>query len=101
MEDIGPPKVGTVYTDNASNMKKAWYILGEKHPHLGCYGCLAHGLNLIFSDIFKLNFVFILFAECSSVVKCIKSSHALQAKFVEKQNANTATEALKLYIKTR
>ena len=44
---------GTV-TDNASNMKKSWKLLGEKHSELTCYGCAAHSMNLIFGDLMKL-----------------------------------------------
>ena len=41
-------------TDNASNMKKSWKLLGEKHSELTCYGCAAHSMNLIFGDLMKL-----------------------------------------------
>ena len=43
-----------VVTDNASNMKKAWKLLARKHPELTCYGCAAHSLNLVFSDLLQL-----------------------------------------------
>ena len=65
MDDIGPSKVGVLYTDDALNMKKAWGILEENYPHLNWYGCLAHGLHLIFSDNLKLNSESNLLAECS------------------------------------
>ena len=43
-----------VVTDNASSMKKAWKLLARKHPELTCYGCAAHSLNLVFSDLLQL-----------------------------------------------
>ena len=32
----------------------ATYSIEEKHPTIICYGCAAHGLNLIFCDMIKL-----------------------------------------------
>ena len=43
-----------VVTDNASNMKKAWRLIEEKYPTIIYYECAAHGLNLIFCDMIKL-----------------------------------------------
>ena len=37
-----------VVTYNACNVKKAWRLIEEKYPTIICYGCRAHGLNLIF-----------------------------------------------------
>ena len=41
-------------TDNVSNMKKSWKLLGEKYLELTCYGCAAHSMNLNFGDLMKL-----------------------------------------------
>ena len=41
-------------TDNASNTKKSWKLLGEKYSKLTCYGCAANSINLIFGDLMKL-----------------------------------------------
>ena len=43
-----------VVTDNASNIKKAWRLIKEKYPTIICYGYAAHGLNLIFCNMIKL-----------------------------------------------
>ena len=43
-----------VVTDNASNMKKAWRLIEEKYLTIICCGCAAHGLNLSFCDMTKL-----------------------------------------------
>ena len=41
-------------TDNASNMKKSWKLLGEEYLELTYCGCAAHSMNLIFGDLMKL-----------------------------------------------
>ena len=43
-----------IVADNASNKKKAWKLLARKHLKLTCYGCAAHSLNLVFSDLLQL-----------------------------------------------
>ena len=54
-----------VVTDNASNMKKAWRLIKEKYPTIICYGYAAHGLNLIFCDMIKLE-------NCKNIIKRAK-----------------------------
>ena len=41
-------------TENATNVKKSWKLLGEKYLELTCYGCVAHSKILIFGDLMKL-----------------------------------------------
>ena len=53
-----------VVTDNAINMKKAWRLI-EEYPTIICYGCAAHGLNLIFCEIIKLE-------TCKNIIKRAK-----------------------------
>lgn len=55
LQKIGSGKVFALLTDNASNMKAAWEIIMEKYPHITAIGCAAHGLNLLFNDIMKLD----------------------------------------------
>ena len=54
-----------IVTDNASNMKKAWRLIEEKYPTITCDGCAAHGLNLIFCDMVKLE-------TCKNLIKRAK-----------------------------
>ena len=53
-----------VVTNNASNMKKAWRLI-EKYPTIICYGYAAHGLNLSFCDMIKLE-------TCKNIIKRAK-----------------------------
>ena len=101
VEEIGQKKVVAVCTDNAANMKKAWWLLQQKYQSLECYGCLAHGLNLIFADGLKIAPISGLVAECTAIVKILRNSHLLLAKFREKQKEKQVYFSLKLPIKTR
>lgn len=103
IEEVGPAKVLGVCTDNASNMKKAWSILNEQYPHIICYGCLAHGLNLIFTDIMKLKTLSKTVSQCVALVKHIKYSHKLSATLRQIQQSSKCTSkiVLQLPVKTR
>jgi hypothetical protein len=103
IEEVGQAQatVIAVCTDKAANMKKAWELLKEKYPALNCYGCLAHGLNLIFTDALKIDSLRRVLNQCTSVIKCIKNSHLLLDKFTEKQKSEGCTITLKLPVKTR
>ena len=57
IEEVGPQKVIAVCTDNEANMKKSWQILKHDYNHIVFYGCLAHSLNLIFTDLNKIKSV--------------------------------------------
>lgn len=54
IEEYGAFKFMGLVSDNASNMKSAWGHVTAKFPHISAYGCLAHGLNLLLSDILKI-----------------------------------------------
>ena len=48
IKEIGASKVVGVVTDNAE--KGSWPIIEAAFPHLTCYGCAAHTLNLMLKD---------------------------------------------------
>lgn len=101
IKEVGPQKVFGVVTDNAANMKAAWEIIRNKNENtnLFTYGCIAHTLNLIFSDMKKLTSLKSFLVEAVAVVKAIKNSHKLAAIFKEKQTLNSPS--LKLPVATR
>jgi hypothetical protein len=109
IEDVGAQKVLGICTDNASNMKKAWEIIEERFPHIQTYGCLAHSLNLIFTDVGKIKSFSRMIADCVAVVKHIKNSQKLSALLkVEQEKSCNSTEegstkpqSLKIPVKTR
>ena len=101
VEEIGPMKVLGICTDNAAYMKKAWDILGDQFPNIHIYGCLAHTLHLMFSDISKIKSAETLLSECSNIAKTIKASQKLSALFNKNQNSQKTKQTLKLPVKTR
>ena len=62
--DCGKMVFGVV-TDYACNIKKAWRLTKEIYPTIICHGCAAHGLNLIFCDMIKLE-------TCKNIIKRAK-----------------------------
>ena len=53
-EEVGAEKIIALVTDNATNMRSAWGLIKEEHPHIICFGCGAHGLNLLLKDFMTL-----------------------------------------------
>ena len=96
-------KVIGVCTDNAANMRKAWKLVKDKYPHIQTYGCLAHALNQIFSDLNKIKTAETIQRDCTAIVKTIKISQKLCAllKQHHQQSPQLPQQSLKLPVKTR
>ena len=73
--DCGKMVFGVV-TDNLNNMKKAWRLI-EKYPTIICYECVAHGLNLIFCDMIKLEICKNTIKRAKGVIKELRHKHML------------------------
>ena len=69
--------------------QKLWKLLEIKYAEhfITGYGCAAHVLNLIVKDIANQKIVSDLLKKCSALVKEVKQSHLLSAKFKEIQNS--------------
>ena len=74
-------------TDNASKIE----VIEEKYPTIICYGCAAHGLNLIFCDMIKLE-------TCKNIIKRAKG---VIKEFRHVQKAENVNCTLRLPVKTR
>ena len=90
-----------VVTDNARNMKKAWKLLAWKHPELTCYGCAAHNLNLVFSDLLQLVTSKQVKNQAKIIVKEFISKHMLVDSLKNMQQLENVNTTLKLPVKTR
>lgn len=101
IEEVGPMKVLGVCTDNAANMKKAWQLIQDEFRHIQPYGCLAHTLHLIFTDVTKVKTAGNIERDCCSVVKHIKKSQKLTAILKKHQQDQQQQLSLKLPVKTR
>ena len=90
-----------VVIDNASNMKKAWRLIEEKHPAVICYECTARGLNLIFCDMIKLETCKNILKRAKGVIKEFRHKHMLVDLLNAMQKAENVNCTLKLPVKTR
>ncbi|TMW99406.1 hypothetical protein EJD97_002627 [Solanum chilense] len=54
IERIGPENVLQIITDNASEHVKAGNMMMGAYPHICWTLCIAHCINLIFGDMFKV-----------------------------------------------
>jgi hypothetical protein len=61
--------VNAVVTDNAANMKAAWRIIIAAFFHIICYGCSAHGLNLLMKDLIGISEITLFFNDVKIVAK--------------------------------
>ncbi|XP_076060337.1 uncharacterized protein LOC143036665 [Oratosquilla oratoria] len=103
VEDIGPLKVLGACTDNASNMKKAWELLQLEYPHIKSYSCIAHTLQLIFTDLIKIKSAENIQSDCIKLCKTVKQSQKLTALLNQHQHQSPQGQqhTLKLPVKTR
>ena len=51
LNQIESERLKSLVTDNAANMVAAWKMIKEEFPNVTTYGCLAHGINLLVSDM--------------------------------------------------
>uniref|UniRef100_A0A6P7G723 Uncharacterized protein LOC114338410 isoform X2 n=2 Tax=Diabrotica virgifera virgifera TaxID=50390 RepID=A0A6P7G723_DIAVI len=102
IREIGPRKVFGIVTDNAANMKAAWALIeNDFDNNIFTYGCFAHSLNLIFTDLKNLTSLKSFTAEAVALTKAIRQSHILSAWVKEKQNELKISCSLKLPVPTR
>lgn len=85
VEDVGSQKVFGLCTDYATNMKEAWGLIKQKYPHIQPYGCLVHGLNLIFSDVCKVKSLSEMIADCEVIARSVNNCSELFALFKQHQ----------------
>ena len=90
-----------IVTDNASNMKKVWQLIDEKYPTIICFGYAAHGINLIFCDMIKLETSKNIIKRAKGLIKEFRHKHMLVDMLKAVQKAENVNYTLKLPIKTR
>lgn len=56
LKSVGSNKISAIVSDNASNMVLAKSIIAKEFPHIISLRCIAHHINLLTSDIMKLDF---------------------------------------------
>lgn len=75
IEKIGLDKFAAVVTDNASNCRVARNIVQEKYGHIWDVRCAAHAINLIASDLVKINSIKDFISNCGKITGFFNNSH--------------------------
>ncbi|CAB5360397.1 unnamed protein product [Rhizophagus irregularis] len=102
LTSIGPEKFAAVVSDAESAMQMARRLITEKYTHILSIRCMAHHLNLVSSDIIKLDFAKNTLKKCQSIITFFKTSYRAGAN-LQKDIIQTLTEGggLKTSVKTR
>src|SRR2546423_1151715 len=101
MNDIGIKKFCAVISDHASNVALAKKMISIKHPHIIPMRCIAHHINLITTNIMKLEWSSNLINECRKIVTFFTNSHKSGALLREDIIKNlVSVGGLKKFVKT-
>ncbi|RHZ70422.1 hypothetical protein Glove_271g90 [Diversispora epigaea] len=102
IEEVGAEKFCSIVSDHASNVVLTKNLVSTKYPHIFPIRCIAHHINLLSSDIIKLNWATNIITCCKKIVTFFKQSHAggaiLQQEIVENMIKGGG---LKKYVITR
>ncbi|XP_065315124.1 uncharacterized protein LOC135924008 [Gordionus sp. m RMFG-2023] len=101
IEEIGCQKFISLVTDNAKNMKKAWSLVKAKYNYIECFGCAAHGLNLLIKDLCQIPFIEKIIKKTKQIIKYMKFYGILLATFKERQILKGYKSSLKIRSPTR
>jgi hypothetical protein len=72
---IKPEKFVAVVSDAESSMQMARRLISEKYPNILSIRCMAHHLNLITTDIIKLEFAKNTLKKCQTIISFFKTSY--------------------------
>ena len=99
---VGLNKFIAIVSDAEPAMQKARQLISEKYPNILSIRCMAHHLNLITTDIIKLDFSKNTFKKCQAIISFFKvlyhSGAALEEDLIK---SLTEGDGLKTSVKTR
>ena len=102
LNDIGIKKFNAVISDHASNVALAKKMIATQHSHIIPMRCIAHHINLLTTDIMKLEWAANLIKDCKKVVNFFISSHKAGSLLKEDIIKNLVLGGgLKKHVKTR
>ena len=96
---VGPKKFTAVVSDAESAMQMARRLISEKYPYILSIRCMAHHVNLITSDIIKLDFAKNIIKKCQTIISFFKTSYRAGVRLQE--DSLTEGGGLKTSVKTR
>lgn len=83
LTSIGPKKFIAVVSDAEAAMQMARRLINEKYPNILSVRCMAHHLNLITTDLIKLNFAKNTLKKCQAIITFFKTSYRANASLQE------------------
>ncbi|GET50620.1 ribonuclease H-like domain-containing protein [Rhizophagus irregularis DAOM 181602=DAOM 197198] len=99
---VGISKIVAIVSDNAANVAGARRIITNKYPSIINIRCIAHCINLISSDIVKVDQVKCLVKRANILTRYFKNSTLASTWLKEAIDAkNIAGGGLKMYIEIR
>lgn len=99
---IGIDKFAAIISDNGANVAAARRIISQKYPSILNIRCIAHCINLISSDIIKINQANKLVRQANIITKFFKNSTigmTLLKDAIKLKNIQGG--GLKVYVETR
>ncbi|GBC36080.2 ribonuclease H-like domain-containing protein [Rhizophagus irregularis DAOM 181602=DAOM 197198] len=102
IEKLGSDKFAAIVTDNASNCRVARQNIHQTYPHIWNIRCAAHAINLIASDLVKLEPIKKFINECGKINRYFSTSHASNALLRQGfTNMKIKGGGLQTWVKTR
>jgi hypothetical protein len=102
IEELGSDKFAAIVTDNASNCRAARQNIQQTYPHIWDLRCAAHAINLIASDLVKLEPIKKFINECGKIIRYFNTSHASNALLKQGfTNMKIKGGGLQTWVKTR
>jgi uncharacterized membrane protein len=75
LNEVGIKKFCAIVSDHASNVALAKKMIADQHPHIIPMCCIAHHINLLTTDIMKLDWTSKIIGECKKIVNFFTHSH--------------------------
>lgn len=83
LQNIGLQKFAALVTDHGSNLRVARQLINNEHPSILNLRCASHAINLIASDLAKIDSVKIVIANCNSILEFFNRSHVANGYYKE------------------
>ena len=102
IEKIGLDKFAAIVTDNAANCRVAREKTEDKYNHILNIRCIAHAINLIATDLRKIDDIKDFILDCGKITRFFNNSH--QSSAILAQGLKTmkiGIEGLQTWCQTR
>lgn len=102
LNEVGIKKFCAIVSDHASNVVLAKKMIAIQHPHIIPMRCITHHINLLTTDIMKLDWASKLIGECKKIINFFTNSHKVGELLKENIVKNMVSGGgLKKHVKTR